>query len=71
MSEFSSALKFMTQKQLAELLNVSERTIERWRVEGRGPKFVACGPRKRLYREADVAEWASAQTFGSTAEARR
>jgi excisionase family DNA binding protein len=70
-SELPASLRFFTQKQLAELLNLSERTLERWRVEGRGPKFVAMGPRRRLYRAADVDEWAKAQTFGSTSAAKR
>jgi excisionase family DNA binding protein len=70
-SELPTSLRFLTQKQLAELLNLSERTLERWRVEGRGPKFVAMGPRRRLYRVADVDEWAKAQTFGSTAAANK
>jgi hypothetical protein len=52
------ASQFLTQKQVAEIINVSERTLERWRVEGVGPKFVAD-------------DWAKSQTFGSTSEARR
>ena len=43
-ADLPSSLRFLTQAQLAKLLNVSERTLERWRVEGRGPKFVAFGP---------------------------
>jgi excisionase family DNA binding protein len=70
-SELPTSLRFLTQKQLAELLNLSERTLERWRVEGRGPKFVAMGPRRRLYRLTDVDEWAKAQTFESTAAVKR
>ena len=69
--ELPTTLHFLTQKQLAELLNLSERTLERWRVEGHGPKFVAMGPRRRLYRVADVDAWAKTQTFGSTAAAKR
>jgi predicted DNA-binding transcriptional regulator AlpA len=64
-------LQFLTQKQLAQLLNVSERTLERWRVEGRGPPFVAFGPRRRGYRLSDIEAWTSAQTFGSTAAVKR
>jgi excisionase family DNA binding protein len=68
-NELPTTLHFLTQKQLAELINVSERTLERWRVQGRGPKFVAMGPRRRLYRVSDVDDWTRSQTFGSTAEA--
>jgi predicted DNA-binding transcriptional regulator AlpA len=69
--DLPKALRLLTQKQLAQLLNVSERTLERWRVEGRGPRFVALGPRRRGYRLSDVEDWTQAQTFGSTAEAKR
>jgi excisionase family DNA binding protein len=69
-SELPPSLRFLTQQRLAELLGVSERTLERWRVEGHGPKFVRVG-RRPLYRIADVDEWAKKQTFGSTAEAGR
>jgi excisionase family DNA binding protein len=69
--ELPASLQFLTQKQVAEVINVSERTLERWRVEGTGPKFVAMGPRRRLYRMSDVDDWARSQTFGSTSEAKR
>src|SRR5258708_24954761 len=69
--ELPASLQFLTQKQVAEVINVSERTLERWRGEGTGPKFVAMGPRRRLYRMSDVDHWARSQTFGSTSEAKR
>ena len=68
-SELPPSLRFLIQKQLSELLGVSERTLERWRVEGRGPKFVRAG-RRPLYRLSDVDAWAQDQTFGSTSEAK-
>ena len=58
-------LQFLTQKQTAHLLNVSERTLERWRAEGQGPPFVALGPRRRGYRLSDIEAWTSSQIFGS------
>lgn len=63
-------IRFLTQKQLAELLNVSERTLERWRLQGRGPRFVALGARRRGYRLSDVVDWTSSRTFCSAAEAK-
>ena len=68
---FPKTLQFLTQKQTAHLLNVSERTLERWRVEGQGPPFVALGPRRRGYRLSDIEAWTSSQTFGSTAAVKR
>ncbi len=33
----------------AALLKVSPRTLERWRLEGRGPSYVKVGPKLRCY----------------------
>jgi predicted site-specific integrase-resolvase len=38
---------------VGELLSVSERTLEYWRYQGRGPAFVRVGKRVR-YRLSDV-----------------
>jgi len=64
-------LRHLNQVQLSRRWSISPRTLERWRVEGTGPKFVAMGPRRRLYRMSDVDDWARSQTFGSTSEAKR
>ncbi|MEY3200660.1 MAG: hypothetical protein RIR70_210 [Pseudomonadota bacterium] len=41
------------QKQLAGRWDVSEATLERWRCEGIGPKFLKlCG--RVLYRQVDI-----------------
>ena len=41
------------QKQLATRWNVSEATLERWRCDGIGPKFLKlCG--RVLYRHVDI-----------------
>ena len=60
-------LEFITQKELAAGLRVSERTLERWRMEGSGPPFVKLG--RILYSVRDVADWSQQNTFNSTAEA--
>jgi excisionase family DNA binding protein len=57
----------LTTQQLAELLHISPRTIERWRVEGHGPAFVKAG-RRVLYKEDTVDAWLSAAARGSTSE---
>ena len=49
-------------------LGISERTLERKRCDGTGPRFVKVGRAVR-YRESDVAEWLAAQTVRSTSEA--
>ncbi len=59
---------FLTQKDAARVLRLSQRTLERYRVAGMGPRFVKTG-RRVLYRPSDIESWAAERTFGSTAEA--
>jgi hypothetical protein len=61
-------IALLTQERLAEKLgDTSERTLERWRVEGTGPPFVKAG-RKVLYRPEDVEQWLLASRRHSTSE---
>ena len=48
--------RLMTERQVAEYLNLSLRTIQRWRAEGTGPPVLYAGNRPR-YRKADVDAW--------------
>lgn len=50
-------------KEAADWLRASERTLERLRVTGDGPKFCRIGPRRVVYRAADLAEWLEARAF--------
>lgn len=36
-------MTLLSQREAATLLHLSERTLERWRVAGDGPRFVAGG----------------------------
>ena len=61
----------LTTRECAERLRLSPRTLERMRVEGRGPRYVKAGPGSQsrvLYCEADLAAWVEAQRFTSTCE---
>ena len=58
----------LTQRQASKMLALSERTIERLRVSGLGPKFVRCG-RSIRYRVADLETWIASRIVGSTSEA--
>ena len=62
--------QWLTQDQLAARLNISQRTLERMRNSGTGPRFSKVA-KTILYREADVEEWLAERSFGSTAEAKR
>lgn len=48
--------KLLTEKQVAEYLNVTVRTVQRWRAEGMGPP-VLYAYRSPRYRKADVDAW--------------
>jgi predicted DNA-binding transcriptional regulator AlpA len=47
---------------------VSQRTLQRWRLEGVGPKFLKLGRLVR-YRKSDLDRWADAQLRTSTSQA--
>jgi predicted DNA-binding transcriptional regulator AlpA len=58
----------LTQKQCAEMLGLSERTLERLRTMGTGPKFIRIGHSIR-YRPEDVQSWLASRIVSSTSEA--
>lgn len=49
--------KILTTKQAADFLQVSERTLQRYRDEGRGPKFLEPEPKVIRYLESDLIKW--------------
>lgn len=58
---------FLDQTATAEILGLSPRTLEKMRVEGRGPKFRKFGSRV-LYELSDLIEWADDRTYNSTSD---
>jgi excisionase family DNA binding protein len=60
--------RLLTQAEAAEILCLSERTLERLRVSGTGPKFVRMGKSVR-YRIEDVEAFVADRVVGSTSEA--
>ncbi len=58
---------FLTQREAAAVLRLSERTLERHRLAGTGPAFVKLG-RRVAYRKSDLEAWAAANTHRSTSE---
>jgi hypothetical protein len=61
--------EYLTQDEAATLLRVSERSLERWRVEGQGPLFRRFG-RRVVYARSDLFAWADQRVFQSTAAAK-
>jgi excisionase family DNA binding protein len=52
--------ELLTQQQLADELQVSLRTLERWRQQGIGPAFIQVG-RSPRYRRSDINTWLDQQ----------
>ena len=62
---------YLTSQDVADLLHLSVRTLERMRVDGNGPRFLKAGTGKRsrvLYRLEDVQSWLESQAYHSTSE---
>lgn len=55
-----------TAKQVAAYLHTSEAGLAMMRYRGTGPKFIKAGPRKVLYRWADVQAFLDANTMQRT-----
>lgn len=53
--------------QAAEYLSLSANTLNKWRTQGRGPRFVKLG-RSVCYRREDLEAWLQQQSRGSTSE---
>jgi predicted DNA-binding transcriptional regulator AlpA len=47
----------LSEDQAAELLQLSPRTLQRFRVEGRGPGYLKLGRKRVAYAEADITAW--------------
>jgi predicted DNA-binding transcriptional regulator AlpA len=58
----------LTQREAASALRLSERSMERMRVSGLGPKFIRCGGRSVRYRQADLDDWLTSRSVRSTSE---
>ena len=59
-----------TPDEAAKFLNSNPRTLERWRTEGNGPRFVKVG-RRVHYRRESLDAWIAKQERSNTAETSR
>tara|TARA_B100000315_G_scaffold256529_1_gene302644 strand:+ start:1770 stop:2114 length:345 start_codon:yes stop_codon:yes gene_type:complete len=62
---------FVSERDASKFLNVSVRTLQRWRTEpppNGAPRFFKLGAKRVAYRLSDLTEWAEAQSFNSTSE---
>ncbi len=56
-------IPFLTPKQLAQLLNLSEKTLERMRKDGSGPPFTKIGNKRIRYSIPKLETWLKERTF--------
>jgi hypothetical protein len=59
----------LTQRDAAIALRCSERSLERWRLTGNGPRYIKT-TRRVLYRESDLEAWLTGRLTTSTSEGR-
>jgi len=60
--------RILREREAARLLGVSHRTLQRWRYEGGGPRFVRCGLRAVGYQWKVIIDWIDSRGRGSTSE---
>lgn len=53
--------KLLTAKQVAEILGVTTRTLDSWRLKGGGPDYVTLARNAIRYRETAVEEFISSR----------
>jgi hypothetical protein len=64
----ATAAEYVDEAGLSEKYLIPPRTAQRWRASGAGPPFVRLGPRRVLYRIADVEAWLATRTYRSRAD---
>lgn len=53
----------------ARILDLSKRTLQKWRVEGHGPVYIRVSARAIRYRLVDLESWINERVRSSTSEA--
>ncbi len=62
--------RLVTERDAAELLGVSVRTLQKWRLQGNGPRFVKLGRAVR-YDRRDLEEYIEVGRRWSTSDSSR
>lgn len=58
----------LTETEASKLIEFSVRTLQKWRMQGRGPKFVKVSARAIRYRREDVDAWIESRLRSSTSD---
>jgi len=59
----------LTERQAADHISVTTRAMQKWRLNGKGPKFVRISGRCIRYRKHDLFNWINDRIKNSTSEA--
>lgn len=59
--------RYLDEAAAARLLDLSGRTLQRYRRNGDGPPFIRAGARRVLYDVAEIERWAAGRTFAHRA----
>ena len=62
-------LNLLTEEEVAKHLKVSLAALRRWRLEGRGPRFLKVSALVR-YRPEELEEWLLSQPTGGSSDTR-
>jgi len=65
----SALCPLLLKGEVAEILRVRPQTLDKWRMEGSGPRFVSVNGRSVRYRRKDVEAYIEASTCANTLEA--
>lgn len=60
--------RLLSERDAANVLGLSPRTLQDYRLDGNGPPFVRVSPRTIRYSAADLSDWLAERTFTSTSE---
>lgn len=63
-----SPIIWFDEKQLSSMLNLSCKTLQKFRLTGQGPRFIRISKRCVRYDLADVLEWQASRRVSSTSE---
>ena len=64
-----AADQLLSPKQAAAEIGFSEVSLQRWRIEGKGPPYVKIGKRRVGYRVGALRQWLTNRETTSTADA--
>ena len=60
--------EYLTEREAAKFLRLSERTLQRFRYDGTGPKYTRISKRRVVFSRANLISWASSRTFENTSQ---